>query len=148
MLSGAAAETIFHRLQSTAVECGLEGPHMLSVEQMKSAGVSGYKARAITEFSEALKREPNRFRNWAALDYEALCLDVSSLWGLSKWSASILALSHFGMVDVWPAEDGSIKRAVSKVREGLDPSFDPAAGSPVRSYLAKAFWAALDNKII
>lgn len=148
MLSGAAADTIYRRLQCLATERSLLGTYQLSMEALRAAGVSSFKAKAISEFAVTFEQDPERFKSWSTLSYDELVIDVSKLWGLSNWSASILALSHFGMIDVWPAEDGSIQRAVKRVRANLDPDFDHVKGSPYRSYLARYFWAALDNAVI
>lgn len=148
MLSGAAADTIYNRMAAAAKAKGLPATYHLSPDEMRTAGVSSFKAKAIGEFGQAMTANPHRFERWAELGYEELISDVGKLWGLSAWSASILALSHFGMPDVWPSEDGSIKRAVERLRGGIAPDFDPVHGSPFRSYLARSLWAALDSAII
>lgn len=148
MLSGAAADTIYSRLRGAATAKGLPGTYFLTTEEMRAAGVSSFKARAITEFADAFASDPSRFAAWSALEYDELTKEVSSLWGLSEWSASILALSHFGMSDVWPSKDGSIQRAVVQVRANLDSDFDPDLGAPYRSYLARCLWIALDSRLI
>lgn len=148
MLSGTAADTIYGRLKVKAAAMCLSSTHALPVEEIRACGVSGRKAQAIGMFSQTYIADPARFTAWASLDYPALKKDVSSLWGLSEWSASILALSHFAMPDVWPSADGSIKRAVSMIELASGVPFDPDLGAPFRSYLARSLWASLDSGLL
>lgn len=144
MLSGPAAETIYGRLQAKARELRLSGTHLLPGDAIRDCGLSNAKARAIAEFSDAFRRTPERFERWAEMDYPSLRKDVTSLWGLSDWSASIIALAHFGLPDVWPAADGSIQKACRLI-QAVHGSFDPVTASPFRSYLARSLWAGLDS---
>jgi len=68
-------------------------------------------------------------------------------WGLSNWSASILAIFYFGFEDVYPENDGSIRR-VTRLLEQKGITFDPEQASPYRSYLALYLWEILDRKMI
>lgn len=148
MLSGPSADTIYCRLEQEYLKQGLEGPHLLTNEFLRSAGLSAAKARAVQDFASEYVMNPGRFQAWEHHTYDELRKDVTQLWGLSSWSASILALSHFGMLDVWPSEDGSIQRAVKKIHASFQPDFVPDQGAPFRSYLAKMLWSALDNAVI
>lgn len=66
---------------------------------------------------------------------------------MSDWTASILAIFHFGHEDVFPHNDGSINRALSKI--GYVPeNFDPLPAALYRSYLAMYLWSILDRNII
>ncbi|MXP09611.1 DNA-3-methyladenine glycosylase family protein [Pseudoblastomonas halimionae] len=148
MLSGAAAATIYRRLEKLYLEEGIEGPHLLKDKSLRSAGLSTAKTKAIRGFADAHAREPERFEAWKRCSYDELKKDATRLWGLSSWSASILALSHFGMTDVWPSEDGSIQRAVRIIRQSIEPEFQADKAAPYRTYLAKMLWAALDNSLL
>lgn len=148
MLSGPAAETIYARLENEYLKQGLEGPHLLANDFLRCAGLSAAKVRAVQEFACHYAANPSRFERWEHCTYDELRKDVTKLWGLSEWSASILALSHFGMPDVWPGADGSIQRAVKIIRTSIQPDFTPDHASPFRSYLARMLWLALDNSII
>ena len=82
--------------------------------------------------------------SWKSLPYAELRKDVMRLWGMSDWSASVIGLSHFGLPDVWPGADGSLKRALVLVQARFDENLDPDRAAPFRSYLARSLWAALD----
>lgn len=71
-------------------------------------------------------------------------MEVRKHWGLSDWTAEMLAIFHFGHGDVFPSADGTIKRAVGLVRNHIDPDSDPELARPHRTTLAHALWASID----
>lgn len=76
-----------------------------------------------------------------------LFAEVNKHWGLSHWSASMLAIFYFGLEDVYPINDGSIKR-VTSLLEQRGIIFEPEKAAPYRSYLALYLWEILDRKLI
>ena len=55
----------------------------------------------------------------------------------------MLAIFYFGFEDVYPLNDGSIKR-VTNLLEQRGIKFEPEKAAPYRSYLALYLWAILD----
>lgn len=144
MLSRMAAQSIVRRMAEAAerLECG--PLYRLPEEELRASGLSGRKARTIALIREIADAEPERLENWRKLPFEELATEVSGIWGLSNWSASVLGIFHFGHPDVFPLSDGSLVRAIRLVEQETGPlEFDAAA--PYRSYLALTLWAALDN---
>lgn len=153
MLSASAAATIRGRAIQLAANTGLRGISDLSYEDLRRCGLSGAKARAISEFREAFKADPARYEAWRILPKEALFAEVQKCWGLSHWSASILGIFYFGNSDILPEGDGSIKRAIdllgrcSSTQKGRSP-IDADLCRPYRSYLALYLWRMLDDGIL
>ena len=80
------------------------------------------------------------------MTFPELRRSVSSFWGLSDWTASILAIFHFGHADVLPMSDGSIVRAIRYVEQHLmppDERFAADLASTYGTYLSMAFYASL-----
>lgn len=145
MLSGAAANTICSRINDAIHEKTVQYPHELSVETLRNCGLSFSKIRTIHEFGQQYRETPKRFDTWLHLEYGPLKKEICSFWGLSEWTAEMLAISHYGHTDIYPAADGTIQRAEKLVRIHLDEDFDPTKGSPFRTYLAKCLWASIDD---
>jgi len=144
MLSRDAARSIRSRVYRLMEENNLEFLGALTVDQLRSSGLSGGKAKTVRSVFETYLEDSDRIDNWHKLDYLSLRDDVSTFWGISDWTASILALFYFGQENVFPHKDGSIKRAVDKLSE-KNIIIDIEAASPYQSYLALYLWAILDN---
>jgi DNA-3-methyladenine glycosylase II len=144
MLSNAAAAAIVKRLFQAGVECGADELFDIPEDKLLSCGLSRRKVRSIKEFGEVYRRTPNKFNEWSCLSYEELRAEVRQHWGLSDWTAEMLAIFHFGNGDVFPRADGTIKRAVCLVQTHLDPDFDPDLARPHRTALARMLWASID----
>ncbi|MCE8526862.1 DNA-3-methyladenine glycosylase 2 family protein [Ruegeria pomeroyi] len=145
MLSNAAASAIVNRLFQASSDCGAEELFAIPEENLLKCGLSRRKVKSIKEFGAVYCKEPDRYREWPALSYEDLREEVCRHWGLSDWTAEMLAIFHFGHEDVFPTADGTIKRAVSLVRLHLDPDFSPDNARPHRTALARALWASVDK---
>jgi DNA-3-methyladenine glycosylase II len=147
MLSRKATSTIIHRAESLADKERKCEIALLSVEEMSTCGISGSKAKAIKLFAEKYFNDVDRHENWRNLNNSTLFSEVNKHWGLSHWSASMLAIFYFGFEDVYPINDGSIKR-VTGLLEQKGITFDPEKAAPYRSYLALYLWEILDRKLI
>jgi DNA-3-methyladenine glycosylase II len=147
MLSRKAAGTIIHRAESLAIKRDKNEIALLSPEEMRSCGISSSKAKAIKLFAEHYYSDVEKFENWRNLDGSRLFYEVNKHWGLSHWTASMLAIFYFGLEDVYPVNDGSIKR-VTRILEQEGITFDPEKAAPYRSYLALYLWEMLDQKLI
>ncbi len=149
MLSRAAAETIYKRLTVLHDRHQLEGCWQLAETDLLSCGLSRRKARCVLEFAANYDRDPDRFEAWRELEYSALSSVVSEHWGLSQWSADMLAIFYFGKSDVFPATDGTIIR-VQRIleKEHLVGPLDPELARPFRTSLARSMWALLDGGYI
>jgi len=147
MLSRKAARSIHQKTESLAVEQGKSEIALLTEEELRSCGISASKTKAIKLFAEHYYNNVDFYENWRNLDSDRLFSEVNKHWGLSHWTASILAIFYFGLEDVWPAHDGSIKR-VTGLLEKKGITFDPEKATPYRSYLALYLWEILDRKLI
>lgn len=149
MLSRSAAETIFLRILKKSQERGLHC-WQLTINDLVGAGVSGRKARAIVEFGQRYDFDVSYYESWRNLDYLRLKEQVASHWGLSSWSADMLAIFYFGKKDVFPYGDGTIKKAMFLIRENFPHlgDFDPEKASPYKSYLSMYLWKMVDAKVL
>ncbi|WP_114416162.1 DNA-3-methyladenine glycosylase family protein [Marinospirillum perlucidum] len=149
MLSRTAADAIYHRLTQKRTACQQEGAWQLSEADLLGCGLSRRKVRTIREFADFYERDQFKVESWRNLDHEQLRAVVSEHWGLSHWSADMLAIFHFAMPDVFPENDGAIIR----VRQTLEKHYltgplEPEFARPYRTSLARYMWALLDRKIL
>ncbi|MFK5892564.1 MAG: hypothetical protein QM504_05040 [Pseudomonadota bacterium] len=150
MLSRHAARTIYERIEESRLEKNLDGVWKLSIDELRQLGVSGRKAKAITEFGMKYDQNPNSFEAWRQLQHSEVVLEVSKHWGLSTWSADILSIFYFGLEDVFPENDGTIKRAISIINEKYysENPFDPYKASPYKTYFSMYLWQMIDENLI
>jgi DNA-3-methyladenine glycosylase II len=150
MLSRKAAASIYSRLQTKAKEEGLSGTWELRDAHLAACGVSSRKIKTIKCFRTNYIRDPGYYQNWKNLSPNSLLQEVNKQWGMSDWTSNMLSIFHFGHEDVFPENDGSIKRALNLAHELINRSakLDPKAAKPYRSYLALYLWQALDHGIL
>lgn len=144
MLSRKVSNVIINRAENIA---GVYNIALLSETEMRVCGISNSKARAIKLFAEQYFNDVPYYENWRNLESDKLFAEVNKHWGLSNWTASMLAIFYFGFEDVYPVNDGSIKR-VTHLLEQKGIVFDPDKAKPFRSYLALYLWEILDKKLI
>lgn len=146
MLSRAAADTIYARLEATRVRYQLPGCWQLSAADLLKCGLSRRKVRTIRDFGTSYERDPQRYEAWRELEYPELSAEVAGHWGLSQWSSDMLAIFYFAKPDVFPVTDGTIIRVRRMLEEQHLPGpLEPELAQPYRSYLARYMWAFLDR---
>ena len=145
MLSRTAAQAILSRLAEAARQSRCGPVYRLPEAQLVAAGLSRRKARTIQLIAHMADTETERLESWRQLPFQDLRSEVSSVWGMSDWSASVLAIFHFGQPDVVPLSDGSLVRAIRLAEQIIGEQIAHEACSPYRSYLAMTLWAALDE---
>lgn len=151
MLSKHAASSIYNRLDSERLKHNFDGAWQLEITEMRQCGLSAAKCKTIIQFRNEYKNDPSKYENWHKLSYEELHKEVTELWGMSDWTASILGIFYFAHEDVFPSGDGSIQRAGKMIntyllqKNRINRVLDPLLSKPYRSYLALYLWRALDD---
>ena len=144
MLSREAAFKIRTRVFEKAKLEKKHSPAELNQEDLRSCGLSGNKTKAIKLFHKKYKEKPDEYEKWKTMNAVELFKAVQSEWGLSKWSASILAIFYFGIEDIYPVGDATLIRAEGRLKE-LGINIEPSKVSPYKSYLALFMWALIDE---
>lgn len=149
MLSRAAADTIYERIAAARKHQGLEGSWQLSEAELLRCGLSRRKVRTIHEFGVSYECDPASIEAWRGLEYPELSAVVSGHWGLSQWSADMLAIFYFAKPDVFPETDGTITR-VRRIleEEHLKGPLEPNLARPFRTSLTRHMWALLDTGVL
>lgn len=149
MLSRVAANTIYARMSERCIALGLTDSWRLPEAELISCGLSRRKVRTIKEFTSRYEHNPASIDAWRSCTYQHLSILVSEHWGLSQWSADMLAIFHFAMPDVFPETDGTIRRVRHILEEHyLDGPLKPEIATPYRTSLARYMWAFLDKGLL
>ncbi len=147
MLSRTAARAIYQRLVNERDIRKLTGTWCLEEAILRECGLSIQKRRTIAQFAEIYKFDPMRIEMWNDLDPEALIKEVRSFWGMSDWTAAMLAIFQFSHEDFFPWSDNSIIRATKLVELHIyrTKCFEPDNAAPYRTRLALYLWKSLDT---
>ncbi|MCY4655228.1 MAG: hypothetical protein OXC80_00265 [Gammaproteobacteria bacterium] len=141
MLSTHAAKAILDRLEQERKATNAELLVELSDEKLRACGWSRSKVKTLRLFAESYRLDSERFERWRSLPFEELEPEVKSCWGISTWTAEMLAIFYFNNRDVFPKFDLAINRAVERFSK-IDTQFEPARASPHQTLLAMYMWAS------
>ena len=152
MLSSQAASTIYERVKKKTTEQQLSGSWLLDHDSLRQCGLSGSKARTISEFAAHIGPESSALDHWYSLPADTLITEIKGFRGMGDWTASIIALFYVGHEDVFPAGDGSLQKAIQVIQgkkkgKRVQP-FNYQMASPYRSYLALYLWKLLDAGVL
>lgn len=147
-----AAETIFLRVKKSAggriIPARIAA---LSESQLREAGVSGAKIKAIQGLASAsINREIN-FNKLHEIDSdEEIFEQLTSLWGIGPWTVDMFMMFQLGRLDIWPTGDLGVRRGWEKIYslpEEIAPKTLELKGEkfrPYRSVVAWYCWRALN----
>lgn len=111
-----AADTIFGRVRT--LTGGMITPEALrgvSAEDLRTVGVSGAKARAIGELTQATLSGAINFQKISKLSNEAISEELTALWGIGRWTVEMFLMFHLGRLDLWPVGDLAMRRGWEKI---------------------------------
>ena len=89
----------------------------LSAIQLRSAGVSGAKARAIDELTQATVSGKIDFKKISKLSNEEISAELTALWGIGPWTVEMFLMFHLGRLDLWPVGDLAMRRGWGKIHK-------------------------------
>ena len=144
MLSTKAAAAILGRVREIAEEKHYANLNQLTFDEFRHCGMSRGKIRSIQEFTDRYTANPAELEGWRKLSYDDLCIEVDKIWGVSTWTAQMLAMFYFGHQDVFPIKDLAIHKGTELIKAYMDPDFDPEQAAPYRTLLARCLWRSFD----
>jgi len=156
-LSGKAARTIHGRyvelFEGARPEPGQAS--VMSIEQMRSVGLSNNKALAIQDL--ARKSLDGTLASRASLvrrSDEAVIDNLCQVRGIGPWTVQMLLMFNFGRPDVMPVTDLGVQKGVQVVyRTRKLPAPDEVLArtrrlAPYRTMAANYFWRAADTALM
>ena len=148
-LSTKAAATIIERVESLSGGISPSRIERIPLARLRSAGLSGAKARAIKELASA-DREVRFSRLHLLEDDEAIFERLLPLFGIGNWTVEMFLIFQVGRLDIWPTGDLGVRRGwerVHRMRSEISPTELMKEGErfrPFRSHLAWYCWRALE----
>lgn len=152
-LSTKAADTIISRVKD--LSGGRLSPSRiakLSERQLRSAGCSGAKTRAISELAEATLEKKIPMVSLHRLEDEEIYSHLLPLFGIGRWTVEMFLIFQLGRPDVWPVGDLGVRRGwerIHRLKEEIEPAALQKKGArfaPYRSHVAWYCWRILENK--
>jgi DNA-3-methyladenine glycosylase II len=151
-LAGAAAATIHGRFLKLFAD-GLSPVAVLALPEglMRTAGVSGSKAAAITDLALKVSDGTVPLHDVDALSDDELVARLILVRGIGRWTAEMFLMFQLGRLDVWPVDDYGVRKGwamAHKLKEPPAPRALEAEGDkfrPYRSIAALYCWRAVDT---
>lgn len=148
-----AADTIRERVRTLAGGALTpEALSELSAMELRASGVSGAKARAIAELTQATLSGAIEFKKFSKLSNEEISAELTALWGIGRWTVEMFLMFHLGRLDLWPVGDLAMRRGWEKIHmldyqivpKHLDLLAEKFAGR--QSIVAWYCWRALEGE--
>ncbi len=122
----------------------------LSVEQLRTAGLSARKAEYVRDLAAHFLDGRLHFRRWSSMEDEAIIAELVAVRGIGRWTAEMFLIFHLMRPDVLPLDDlGLIKGISVNYFSGEPVSRAEArevaeAWAPYRSVATWYLWRSLD----
>ena len=140
-----AADTIFLRVRKAAG--GRIIPSRiaaLSESEMRAAGVSGAKFKAIQGLASAAINKEVKFNSLHEIESdEEIFQQLTSLWGIGPWTVDMFMMFQLGRLDIWPTGDLGVRRGWEKIYalpEEIAPKELEVKGEKFRPYRSVVAW--------
>jgi DNA-3-methyladenine glycosylase II len=143
-LAGAAATAIHGRFLKLFAD-GLSPAAVLALDDgaMRSAGVSGSKAAAITDLARKVADRAVPLDDVDSLLDDELVARLVQVRGIGRWTAEMFLIFQLRRLDVWPVDDYGVRKgwsAAHHLKEPITPRALQAEGDRFRPYRSIAAW--------
>jgi len=156
-LSVKAAATIHNRFLDLFPERNPEPSKVLklSIEKLRSVGLSGQKSSYVTSVAEHALRGELEFKNIVKLDDDQLIKQLTAIKGIGVWSAQMVMMFALQRPDVFPVGDLGIQISM-KSQYGIKAEGKALhnkmhqiaeAWQPYRTLASRHLWAVRDGGI-
>ncbi len=143
-LAGAAARAIHGRF----LDLFDDGPTpeavlAMPVRRIRAAGLSASKTRTIRDLAQRVVDGEVELERVARLSDDKIVQELTSVWGIGRWTAEMFLIFQLGRLDVWPVDDFGVRKGFGRIHR-LDPA--PTAreleplGERYRPYRTVAAW--------
>ena len=116
----------------------------ISEAEMRAAGVSGAKFKAIQGLAEASLSKKINFKKLQEIESdEEIFNQLSALWGIGPWTVDMFMMHQLGRLDIWPTGDLGVRRGwekIYKLPEEIAPKALELKGEKFRPYRSLVAW--------
>jgi DNA-3-methyladenine glycosylase II len=123
----------------------------LSHEELRSAGLTNVKARAIAELAQASLSGEINFKALSKKSNQEISRELTQITGIGRWTAEMFLIFHLGRLDVWPVGDLAVRKGwqiVHKKNSEIEAKKLDVFGEKFDGYqsvVAWYCWRATDN---
>jgi len=116
-ISVGAARAIRGRLETMAGPAGMTPRSLasLSIEQLRSVGLSPQKASYVHDLAEKVQTGAVRLPVIGRLDDEGVIAELTQVKGIGRWTAQMFLIFALGREDVFPIDDLGVRAAITRV---------------------------------
>ena len=144
-LSTRVADTLSSRLhEATAGEITPTRILALDVAELRALGLSSAKVRTLHGLASALHTgNLDLDEAIASGDDTRVMAELTSLWGIGRWTVEMLLMFTLHRLDVWPVGDLAMRRGWVQLHDltgDIDQREMDRLGEPLRPYRSVAAW--------
>ena len=149
-ISVKAAESVWHKVVTTASEITPHTVHDIGKDVLRSCGLSQRKVVYLQDLSLHFISKDFNEATWQKMDDEALILELTRVKGIGRWTAEMFLIFHMLRPDVLPMNDLGLKRALSMHYNANQPVSElkirtiSELWKPWRSVATWYLWRSLD----
>ncbi len=153
-LSVVVAHKIWERTQNLCAEVTPEVVVRLADEQLKSAGLSGTKARYIKDLSQKVLSGELDLARIDALPDAEIIRQLLQVKGIGVWTAEMFLIFSLGRLDVLSLGDLGLKRSIQWLYGLKKPPADRTMKSlakkwaPYRTVASLYLWEVINRRLI
>lgn len=147
-LSVIAARAIWSRVEAAGQGSDLiAGFRPERTEALRACGLSAAKVKTLIAIGDAVREGTLDSETLKALDPEARVAQLTSIWGVGRWTADMANMFWFGEPDVWPDGDVAARKTLQRLTSARRKTVRTAQRfAPHRSHLAYYMWRVADVK--
>ena len=123
----------------------------MPVEPLRSVGLSGAKAAAITDLAAKVADGTVPREGWSRLSDEEIVQRLTQVRGIGRWTVEMFLIFDLRRLDVWPVDDYGVRKGYQRLYglpEPPKPKALEAEGErfrPFRTVPAWYCWRAMDG---
>ncbi len=151
-LSGKAADTIFGRFEALFPDKAItpEKVVVLTDADMRAAGLSGAKTRAIKNLSETAISGSLDLKKLPSLPDPEVIAELTKVKGIGPWTAEMVLMFSLGRMDIFSSGDLGLQKGImhihglKKLPNEKELRKIAEAWSPYRTYASRVLWRIAD----
>lgn len=113
-ISVAAAQSVWNKmLLALKKKVSPQNILTLTVEELRSAGLSGRKVEYIRDLAEHFHSGRLHANQWKGMEDESIIKELSAIRGIGRWTAEMFLIFNMVRPDILPLDDAGLIKAIS-----------------------------------
>ena len=113
-ISVKAAQSVWNRFEALVPALSPAAVLGLSVEQLRSAGLSARKAEYLVDLAVHFDAGYLHVMDWQGMDDEAIIAELMAIRGIGRWTAEMFLIFHLLRPNVLPLDDVGLLKGISQ----------------------------------